>query len=124
MTQKSLAELRKAVNQAYLVDEKHLVSELLAVLDGYDPVPINECAKTLVTAVREKKHRQNPIEAFMQEYQLNSHEGIVLMRIAEALLRIPDSRTQDLFLQETQVRRMRKINEMTPYLFIAGSFYV
>ena len=100
MTQKSLAELRKAVNQAYLVDEKRLVSELLAALDGYDPVPINECAKTLVTAVREKKYRKTAIEAFMQEYQLNSHEGMVLMGIAEALLRIPDSRTQDLFLQE------------------------
>ena len=135
MTQKSLAELRKIINEAYLADEKHLISELLycvwarfalfrkpsprpfnerrggqqlhfapllniAALNGYDPVPIGECAKTLVTAVREKKHRQTAIEAFLQEYQLNSHEGIVLMGIAEALLRIPDSRTQDLFLQE------------------------
>lgn len=100
MTQKSLAELRKAVNQAYLADEKHLTTELSAALDGYDPVPIGDCAKTLVTAVRENQHRQTAIEAFLEEYQLNSHEGVVLMGIAEALLRIPDSRTQDLFLQE------------------------
>jgi len=100
MTQKPLAELRKAVNQAYLTDEKHLITELSAVLDGYDPVAIGDCAETLVTAVRAKKHRQTAIEAFLQEYQLNSQEGVVLMGIAEALLRIPDSRTQDLFLQE------------------------
>ncbi len=135
MTQKSLAELRKIVNQAYLADEKHLVSELLycvwarfalfrkpsprpfnerrggqqlqfapllniSALNGYDPVLIGESAKTLAIAVREKKHQQSVIEAFLQEYQLTSREGIVLMGIAEALLRIPDSRTQDLFLQE------------------------
>jgi len=100
MTQEPLAELRKAVNQAYLADEKRLLSELSAALAGYDPVAIGDCAKTLVTAVRENKHRQTAIEAFLQEYQLNSHEGVVLMGIAEALLRIPDSRTQDLFLQE------------------------
>jgi len=100
MTQKSLAELRKAVNQAYLADEQQLITELSAILDGYDPAAIGDCAKTLVAAVRENQHRQTAIEAFLQEYQLNSHEGVVLMGIAEALLRIPDSRTQDLFLQE------------------------
>jgi len=100
MTQKSLAELRKAVNQAYLADEKQLISELSAALAGYDPAAIGDCAEMLVTAVRENQQRQTAIEAFLQEYQLNSHEGVVLMGIAEALLRIPDSRTQDLFLQE------------------------
>ncbi|WP_340121640.1 bifunctional proline dehydrogenase/L-glutamate gamma-semialdehyde dehydrogenase PutA [Methylobacter svalbardensis] len=100
MTQKPLAELRKAVNQAYLADEQQLLTELSAALAGYDPAAIGDCAKTLVTAVRERKYRQTAIEAFLQEYQLNSHEGVVLMGIAEALLRIPDSRTQDLFLQE------------------------
>jgi RHH-type proline utilization regulon transcriptional repressor/proline dehydrogenase/delta 1-pyrroline-5-carboxylate dehydrogenase len=100
MTQKPLAELRKVVNQAYLADEKRLISELSAALAGYDPAAIGDCAEMLVTAVRENQQRQTAIEAFLQEYQLNSHEGVVLMGIAEALLRIPDSRTQDLFLQE------------------------
>lgn len=100
MIQKSLAELRTAINQVYLAAEKTLVSELLATLEGYKPDSISDCAEKLVIAVREKKHQQTVLEAFMQEYQLNSHEGIVLMGIAEALLRIPDSHTQDLFLQE------------------------
>ncbi len=98
MTQKPLAELRKAVNQAYLADEQQLLTELSAALAGYDPVSVGACAKTLVSAVRENKKRQTALEAFLQEYQLDSHEGVVLMAIAEALLRIPDSRTQDLFL--------------------------
>ena len=100
MTQKSLVELRKAVNQAYLVEEKDLINKLLATLDDYNPVPIDDCAKILITAIRSKKARHTVLEAFLQEYQLNSHEGIVLMGIAEALLRIPDTHTQDLFLQE------------------------
>jgi len=104
MTQTSLTGLRKAINQAYLADEKQLVSDLSAALDGYDPAAVADCAKTLVTAVRAKKHRQNVMEAFLEEYQLNSQEGIVLMGIAEALLRIPDRRTQDLFLQEKLTR--------------------
>ncbi|MFZ2312900.1 MAG: bifunctional proline dehydrogenase/L-glutamate gamma-semialdehyde dehydrogenase PutA, partial [Methylobacter sp.] len=55
---------------------------------------------TLVNAVRTRKDQQSAIEAFLHEYQLNSREGIVLLGIAEALLRIPDSHTQDLFIQE------------------------
>jgi len=100
MTEKSLAELRKAVNHAYLADEQCLIGELLAVLDDYNPRLIGDYAQTLAIAIREKNQQQSVIAAFMQEYQLNSHEGVVLMGIAEALLRIPDRHTQDLFLQE------------------------
>ncbi|MDD5321238.1 MAG: bifunctional proline dehydrogenase/L-glutamate gamma-semialdehyde dehydrogenase PutA [Methylococcales bacterium] len=100
MTQEAIAALRAAINQVYLADETQIIAELIAYLDNYDPVIVSDCAKTLVDAVRAKKDRQTAIEAFLQEYQLNSEEGMVLMAIAEALLRIPDSRTQDLFLQE------------------------
>ena len=100
MTHEALAALRAAINQAYLADEHEIVVGLLAQPGTYDPVIAGDCAKTLVNAVRAKKDRQSPIEAFLREYQLNSQEGIVLMGIAEALLRIPDSHTQDLFLQE------------------------
>jgi RHH-type proline utilization regulon transcriptional repressor/proline dehydrogenase/delta 1-pyrroline-5-carboxylate dehydrogenase len=100
MTHETIATLRSAINQAYLADENEIVDELLARLGTYDPEIISDCAKTLVNAVRAKKDQQSPIEAFLREYQLNSQEGIVLMGIAEALLRIPDSTTQDLFLKE------------------------
>lgn len=100
MSQAATAALRNAINQAYLADEKIIIGELLACLDDYDPHVVSKLAESLVLAVREKKHRQTLIEAFLHEYGLNTNEGIVLMRIAEALLRIPDSETQDRFLQE------------------------
>jgi RHH-type proline utilization regulon transcriptional repressor/proline dehydrogenase/delta 1-pyrroline-5-carboxylate dehydrogenase len=100
MTHDTIATLRAAINQAYLADENEIIGELLASLGTYDPAIVSDCAKTLVNAVRAKKDKHSPIEAFLREYQLNSQEGIVLMGIAEALLRIPDSFTQDQFLQE------------------------
>ncbi|MGR8997809.1 MAG: bifunctional proline dehydrogenase/L-glutamate gamma-semialdehyde dehydrogenase PutA [Gammaproteobacteria bacterium] len=100
MTQEAIAALRADINQAYLADENQTIAKLLAYLDTYDPVKVSGCAKSLVEAVRTKKDQQTAIEAFLHEYQLNSEEGKVLLGIAEALLRIPDRRTQDLFLQE------------------------
>jgi RHH-type proline utilization regulon transcriptional repressor/proline dehydrogenase/delta 1-pyrroline-5-carboxylate dehydrogenase len=100
MQQNTITQLHSAINQAYLADENEIIAELLATLTAYDPAQVAECAKTLVNAVRLKKPQQSNIEAFLQEYQLNSQEGLVLMGMAEALLRIPDSYTQDVFLQE------------------------
>ncbi|TAL49731.1 MAG: bifunctional proline dehydrogenase/L-glutamate gamma-semialdehyde dehydrogenase, partial [Methylovulum sp.] len=100
MTQQSIATLRAAINRAYLADEKDIIGRLSACLGAYDAGRVGEFAETLVNAVRTKKHRQTATEAFLHEYRLDSDEGIVLMGLAEALLRIPDSRTQDRFLQE------------------------
>lgn len=100
MQQNIIRNLRAAINLAYLADENKIVAELIATLTTYVPEQVAECAKTLVDAVRIKQNQQSPIEAFLQEYQLDSQEGVILMGIAEALLRIPDPYTQDLFLQE------------------------
>ena len=104
MANELLTAMRAAINQVCLADENDCVAELLSQLDTHDPVAVGECAKALANAVRAKKGQQSPIEAFLREYQLNSEEGIVLMGIAEALLRIPDSATQDRFLQEKLTR--------------------
>jgi len=100
MTLQSITTYRAAINQAYLANEKDIIGELLACLGTYNAVQASDFAKSLIDAVRAKRHRQTATEAFLHEYQLNSQEGIVLMGIAEALLRIPDSRTQDRFLQD------------------------
>ncbi|WAK03501.1 bifunctional proline dehydrogenase/L-glutamate gamma-semialdehyde dehydrogenase PutA [Methylobacter sp. YRD-M1] len=99
MADTSTTTLRAAINQAYLADEKNIIAALSASLNQYDAAAVSASAETLVNAVRARK-RHTAIEAFLHEYQLNSQEGIVLMSIAEALLRIPDRRTQDQFLQE------------------------
>jgi RHH-type transcriptional regulator, proline utilization regulon repressor / proline dehydrogenase / delta 1-pyrroline-5-carboxylate dehydrogenase len=95
-----LASLRATINQSYLADETTAIEQLYVYLQDYDPSVISECAGKLVAAVRSNKNRQPIADAFLNEYQLDNAEGIVLMSIAEALLRIPDAETQDLFLQE------------------------
>jgi RHH-type proline utilization regulon transcriptional repressor/proline dehydrogenase/delta 1-pyrroline-5-carboxylate dehydrogenase len=56
---------------------------------------VAELARQLAAAVRAGRRQQGGIDAFMQEYSLSSEEGVVLMCLAEALLRIPDTGTAD-----------------------------
>jgi RHH-type transcriptional regulator, proline utilization regulon repressor / proline dehydrogenase / delta 1-pyrroline-5-carboxylate dehydrogenase len=100
MAQPTLESLRQAINSAWLCDETDAVHRLLGSLGNYDPDLTRRTAEKLVSAIRTAKPKQSITEAFLHEYQLNSTEGIVLMSIAEALLRIPDQRTQDQFLAE------------------------
>lgn len=95
-----LQTYRQKINHYYLVDEQEQINTLLNSLKDYPAAAIQQQAHILVTSIREKKDQQSLIEAFLHEYQLNSEEGILLMEMAEALLRIPDAATQDIFLQE------------------------
>ncbi|NNF41355.1 MAG: bifunctional proline dehydrogenase/L-glutamate gamma-semialdehyde dehydrogenase PutA, partial [Woeseiaceae bacterium] len=85
------------INDHYLADEQTLVRELA---DAADPGAaarknIDAMAVKLVTAVRKNTADDGGIEAFLKQYDLSSDEGVLLMCIAEALLRIPDSDTAD-----------------------------
>jgi RHH-type proline utilization regulon transcriptional repressor/proline dehydrogenase/delta 1-pyrroline-5-carboxylate dehydrogenase len=95
-----LQAYRQKINHYYLANEQEQINILLSVLKDYPNSVIQQQAHTLVTGIRAKKAQQSLIEAFLHEYQLNSEEGILLMEMAEALLRIPDAATQDVFLQE------------------------
>ena len=95
-----LQAARLTINQAYLTDETVLVNNLLTHFSAYPADDIYACAHQLVAQVRKNKARESLTEAFLHEYQLNSDEGIVLMSLAEALLRIPDQATQDRFLAD------------------------
>ncbi|NND43776.1 MAG: bifunctional proline dehydrogenase/L-glutamate gamma-semialdehyde dehydrogenase PutA, partial [Xanthomonadales bacterium] len=88
---------RQAINELYLADEEALVLALLkaAELDGPAAERVRKSAESLVLRVRERKEEQDALEAFMQEYDLSSEEGVVLMCLAEALLRIPDDDTAE-----------------------------
>jgi RHH-type proline utilization regulon transcriptional repressor/proline dehydrogenase/delta 1-pyrroline-5-carboxylate dehydrogenase len=56
---------------------------------------VNERARNLVQAVRDREDQRGLMDAFMQQYDLSSEEGVVLMCLAEALLRIPDNETAE-----------------------------
>ena len=85
------------LNDLYLTDEAALVSELAAAADPGDTqrAKILDTAAQLVRAVRENTSKEGGIDAFLQQYDLSSEEGVLLMCIAEALLRIPDADTAD-----------------------------
>ncbi len=50
--------------------------------------------------VRARGKSQCGIEAFLHEYNLSSEEGVALICLAEALLRIPDDETVDLLIRD------------------------
>jgi len=89
--------LRHAIDRAYLADETEIVNMLLAEVQLSPDVEkrINQRARALVSAVRARRADQGLLDAFMQEYDLSSEEGVVLMCLAEALLRIPDDDTAE-----------------------------
>ena len=86
-----------AVNNRFLADEAEVVTEVLdlARLPATDRAVIRRDAMQLVAAARGRREGKSGIEAFLQQYDLASQEGIVLMCLAEALLRIPDADTAD-----------------------------
>jgi RHH-type proline utilization regulon transcriptional repressor/proline dehydrogenase/delta 1-pyrroline-5-carboxylate dehydrogenase len=88
---------REELDRSYLADETRLVKKLLAAarLEPAAAVRVNQRACSLVKTVRAKKAEQGVLDAFMQEYDLSSEEGVVLMCLAEALLRIPDDETAE-----------------------------
>ncbi len=85
------------INDKYLADEQTIVRELAALADPGESArrKILDTAAQLVRAVRKNTENEGGIEAFLQQYDLSSDEGVLLMCIAEALLRIPDADTAD-----------------------------
>ena len=88
---------RSAIDQMLFADETALVHSLAAKasVSKSDSLKVSALATKLVQSVRDKRKSQGSIDAFMQEYALSSEEGVVLMCLAEALLRIPDAATAD-----------------------------
>src|SRR5436190_9138859 len=86
---------RTALRLAYRPSEAEVVPERLAQakLTGAQTGEASAIARTLVKAVR--GHKAAGLDAFLQAYDLGSDEGIALMCLAEALLRIPDAETAD-----------------------------
>lgn len=97
-----LKPLRAAINELYLADETQCVEALLAQakLDDAARQRIQVRATQLVEAVRRDRTHKGGIEEFLREYDLSSQEGMVLMCLAEALLRIPDGDTADKLIRD------------------------
>ena len=86
----------------YACDEGQHLADLLeqARVDPDTQAGIQRTAEQLVVRVRAKAEDQGVIEAFMRQYDLSSEEGVLLMCVAEALLRIPDQETADKLIRD------------------------
>ncbi|MGH8115429.1 MAG: bifunctional proline dehydrogenase/L-glutamate gamma-semialdehyde dehydrogenase, partial [Rhodanobacteraceae bacterium] len=93
---------RARITDAWLRDETAAINELLtlAELPAAERAQIYAHAADMVTRVRAKQDERSAVAAFMQQYDLSSTEGMLLMCIAEALLRIPDSDTADRLIRD------------------------
>jgi len=88
---------RSAIAAHTLIDETELVHNLIerARFAENQRGDVESIARRLVHAVRAGRRQSGGVDEFMNEYSLSSEEGVVLMCLAEALLRIPDADTQD-----------------------------
>ncbi len=93
--------LRAAVTAHTRTDEATCVARLLdaATLPPAVTKQAEQTARRLVQALRAKGTR-GPVEGLVREYALSSQEGVALMCLAEALLRIPDRATRDALIRD------------------------
>ncbi|MFN3549702.1 MAG: bifunctional proline dehydrogenase/L-glutamate gamma-semialdehyde dehydrogenase PutA [Mesorhizobium sp.] len=89
-------DLRDAIRSHYLPDEAATLANLVAAagLSEARRAEISARAAGLVRIVRSSSDRQL-MEVFLSEYGLSTREGVALMCLAEALLRVPDAETMD-----------------------------
>src|SRR5215510_10742347 len=97
-----LAARRQAIAHAYRADEAETVAALVArvALTARQRTRIAERALELARAVRRHAGESFGAEAFLRRFSLSTREGIVLMCLAEALLRIPDAQTADALIRD------------------------
>jgi RHH-type proline utilization regulon transcriptional repressor/proline dehydrogenase/delta 1-pyrroline-5-carboxylate dehydrogenase len=93
--------LRAAITAAYRRPEAECLPPLLdlATLPDAQAAEASRIARALVGRLRGKP-RAGAVEGLIHEYALSSHEGVALMCLAEALLRIPDTATRDALIRD------------------------
>ena len=94
--------MSKSFSSYFQHSENQAVTALLKELDWGDEKSsaAHKRAKGLVEEVRAQKRAAGQLEVFMRDYSLNSEEGLALMTLAEALLRIPDKKTAQALIND------------------------
>ena len=92
---------RAALDALYRAPETEVVPALIAAAD-LPPEVIEKAqalARKLVTALRERP-APGLVQSLMREYALSSQEGVALMCLSEALLRVPDAATRNALIAD------------------------
>jgi RHH-type proline utilization regulon transcriptional repressor/proline dehydrogenase/delta 1-pyrroline-5-carboxylate dehydrogenase len=86
----------------YAPDDGAIAARLLtsARLAPEQDARIDQIATRLIKAIRTQDDRFGGIEDMLREFALSTKEGLALMVLAEALLRVPDARTADAFIED------------------------
>jgi len=94
-------EIRERIRSYYLASESRVVGELIegADLSLAERQAISDEAVDLITKVR-RSSTPSMMENFLAEYGLSTSEGVALMCLAEALLRVPDAKTIDDLIED------------------------
>jgi RHH-type transcriptional regulator, proline utilization regulon repressor / proline dehydrogenase / delta 1-pyrroline-5-carboxylate dehydrogenase len=107
-------------------DEDAAVAALLAdaPLDPAARASVAAEARALVTRARGLKRRKGVMESFLEEFGLSNAEGLALMCLAEALLRVPDEETADKLIAEkiSTGRWAEHLGKSDHWLVNAGTF--
>ena len=87
---------------AYAGDDRLIAERLLgsARLDKEQEQRIDGVATRLIEAIRTNDDPLGGVEDMLREFALSTKEGLALMVLAEALLRVPDARTADQFIED------------------------
>ncbi len=94
--------IRAEINNVYRGDETSVIHHLIenGQLNDQQNAAIRKLATRLVEQVRQERKSNTGIDSFLTEYALSSDEGIALMCLAEALLRVPDKATIDSLIKD------------------------
>src|SRR6478672_4880416 len=86
----------------YAPDDAEIAARLLpsAHLNPPQEARIDRTATRLIEAIRASGDRLGGVEDMLREFALSTKEGLALMVLAEALLRVPDARTADQFIED------------------------
>ncbi|MEC7940916.1 MAG: bifunctional proline dehydrogenase/L-glutamate gamma-semialdehyde dehydrogenase PutA [Pseudomonadota bacterium] len=100
--EQSLDDLWSLISPLYMVDETQWLEQLLplATPSESEKQQITDKTTSLIEAIRADKSSIQMIDALLLEYSLDTQEGILLMCLAEALMRIPDSATADALIRD------------------------
>ena len=113
--------IRQKIREFYRISESEAIDHILpeAEVNMAARSRAWERARTMVLQIRREQEGHGGVDALLNEFSLSTSEGIVLMCLAEALLRVPDKHTQ-----EELIRDKLSKGEWTPHLGNSDSLFV
>ncbi|WP_371186586.1 bifunctional proline dehydrogenase/L-glutamate gamma-semialdehyde dehydrogenase PutA [Thalassotalea maritima] len=94
--------IRQKIRDAYRANENDILEQLLplAEIGANARSRVWEKARQMVVQIRKDQEGKGGVDALLNEFSLSTEEGVVLMCLAEALLRVPDKDTADKLIRD------------------------